>query len=136
SAAGAPLPRHRPLRAAVAWGYQLLGEEEQSLLRRLSVFSGGCTLEAAEAVAGRDVLDPLASLVDKSLVTFSGRYHLLETVRQYAAERLAERGETEDARARHLDHFLQLPEAAEPHIFGGDGSGDGADRLEGARATT
>jgi non-specific serine/threonine protein kinase len=125
----AALPRHRTLKAAVDWGYQLLHDEEQALLRRLSVFAGGFTLEAAEAVAGRDVLDPLANLVDKSLVVFAGRYRLLETVRQYAAERLAERGETDEARARHLDHFVALAEAAAPHIFGGDGR-EWVDRLE------
>ena len=126
------LPRHRTLKAAVDWGYQLLTDEEQALLRRLSVFAGGCTLEAAEAVAGRDVLDPLANLVDKSLVVFSqgSRYRLLETVRQYATERLAERGETEEARARHLDYFVQLAETAEPHIFGGDGDRGWIDRLQ------
>jgi tetratricopeptide (TPR) repeat protein len=124
------LPRHRTLKAAVDWGYQLLTDEEQALLCRLSVFAGGCTLEAAEAVAGRDVLDPLANLVDKSLVVFSGRYRLLETVRQYAAERLSERGETDDARARHLAYFVALAEAAEPHIFGGDSDRGWIDRLD------
>ncbi len=124
------LPRHRTLKAAVDWSYQLLTEEEQGLLCRLSVFAGGCTLEAAEAVAGRDVLDPLANLVDKSLVVFSGHYRLLETVRQYAAERLAERGETDLARARHLDHYVQLAEATEPHIFGGEAGGTFIHRLE------
>ncbi len=124
------LPRHRTLKAAVDWGYQLLSDEEQALLRRLSVFAGGCTLEAAEAVAGRDVLDLLANLVDKSLVVFSDRYRLLETVRQYAAERLAERGETDEARARHLDYFVKLGEEAEPHNFGGDGDRAWINRLE------
>jgi non-specific serine/threonine protein kinase len=72
----------------------------------------------------------LANLVDKSLVSFAGRYRLLETVRQYAAERLDERGETEDVRARHLDHFLRLAEAAEPHIFGGENDRVWIDLLE------
>jgi non-specific serine/threonine protein kinase len=136
------LPRHRTLKAAVDWGYQLLTDDEQALLRRVSVFAGGFSLEAAEAVAGGDVLDTLANLVDKSLVSFhdgvvapgqppqEGRYRLLETVREYAAERLAERGETEDARARHLDHFLRLTEAAEPHIFGGESDRALIGRLE------
>jgi non-specific serine/threonine protein kinase len=124
------LPRHRTLKAAVDWGYQLLSGEEQALLRLLSVFSGGFTLEAAEAVAGRDVLDLLESLVDKSLVAFDGRYRLLETVRQYAAELLAEHGEAEDARARHLDCFVRLGEAAAPHVFGGEGDRTWIGRLE------
>ncbi len=83
-----------------------------------------------DAVAGGDVLDPLANLVDKSLVGFSTRYRLLETVRQFAAERLAERGETDEARGRHLDHFVRLAEAAEPRIFGGDGDRAWIARLE------
>jgi tetratricopeptide (TPR) repeat protein len=117
----------------VDWGYRLLDEEEQALLRLLSVFAGGCTLESAEAVAGdaRGTLDTLANLVDKSLVVFSGgRYRLLETVRQYAAERLAERGETVEARARHLDHFVDLCRTAEPHIFAGVNGRGYLERLE------
>ncbi len=136
------LPRHRTLKAAVDWGYQLLTDEEQALLRRLSVFAGGFSLEAAEAVAGGDVLDPLTGLVDKSLVAFhdgaasgpepfAGRYRLLETVRRYAAELLDARAETEDARARHADYFVGLCREAEPRIFGGESDRVRIQRLEG-----
>jgi predicted ATPase len=100
----AALPRHRTLRATMDWSYDLLSEEEQRLLRRLSVFAGGFTLEAAESVCSGEsiqygrvsnlpLLDLLASLVDKSLVIVSERdggtrYRLLETVRQYGLEKL------------------------------------------------
>src|SRR5215813_14238809 len=111
--------RQQTLRATLDWSYALLSEAERSLLRRLSVFAGGWTLEAAEQVCngagieGRQVLDLLTSLVDKSLVAFEeredeagGRYRLLEMVRQYAAESLQESGEVEQIRTRHRDWFL------------------------------
>jgi predicted ATPase/DNA-binding XRE family transcriptional regulator len=123
------LPRHRTLRATIDWSYGLLAEPERALLRRLAVFTGGWTLEAAEAVcngegvAEGEVLDLLAHLVDKSLVILefpgdTGRYRLLETVRQYGLELLEERGETPIWRQRHASFFLTLAEEAEPKLFG------------------
>src|SRR6185436_7572454 len=98
------IARHRTLRAAIDWSFALLSEREQTLLARLSVFAGTFSLEAAEAV-GAD-LDLLTGLVDKSLVSTCGRravvrYNLLETIRQYGAERLASSGEADDVRRRH-----------------------------------
>jgi predicted ATPase len=123
------LPRHQTLGAAIDWSYNLLSEAERVMLRRLSVFAGGWTLEAAETVcAGSEVdagsiLDLMASLVDKSLViaeTQGGeaRYRPLETVRQYAWERLAESHEVTDLRRRHRDWFLEFAERAEPKLLG------------------
>jgi predicted ATPase/class 3 adenylate cyclase/DNA-binding CsgD family transcriptional regulator len=127
------LPRHQTLRALIDWSYDLLNPEEQIVFGRLSVFAGGWTLEAAEAVTPGggtgewQVLDHLAALVDKSLVQaedFHGstRYWLLETVRQYAAERLARRPrrELEETRAAHRDHYLDLVETAGTHLRGRD----------------
>ena len=123
-------PRQRTLRAALAWGYELLEESERKLLGRLSVFAGGWDLETAEAVGagggieGVEVLDLLSSLVDKSLVIVESsdgaapRYRLLETVRQYASEKLAARGEVEAVRQRHALFFLELAERAEPDLSG------------------
>src|SRR5262249_54160565 len=102
----------------------LLSEKEQALLRRLSVFAGGWTLEATEAICTAEeveasgILDLLGQLVDKSLVIAGlqdrqARYHLLETVRQYARERLTELGEEADARTRHRDWYLSFAEQAE-----------------------
>jgi predicted ATPase/DNA-binding SARP family transcriptional activator len=118
------LPRHQTLRAVVDWSWQLLDETERLLLRRLSVFSGGATPEAAETVCAFDgrpaagFIDVIASLLDKSLVTATGdrevRYGLLETVRAYAAERLAEAGEKQAVAATHAGYFLSLAERAEP----------------------
>jgi predicted ATPase/DNA-binding XRE family transcriptional regulator len=121
------LPRQQTLRALIDWSWDLLTDPERALLRRLSVFMDGWTLEAAEAVgAGQgieagDVLDVLSRLVDKSLVqveeqTGEARYHLLETVRQYAGDRLAVSGETERVRDQHLDFFVRLAETAEPKL--------------------
>ena len=109
------------------WSYELLSDDEQVLLRRVAVFAGGFTLEAAEEVcAGEGIapdrlLDLLASLVDQSLVIAEEgergvRYRLLETVRQYGLERLAEGGEEDTVRARHRDAFLALAERAAPHL--------------------
>jgi tetratricopeptide (TPR) repeat protein len=105
--------RHRTLEAAIDWSFSLLLEREQRLLARLSVFAGGCTLAAAQAVCGGDplsegeVLDLLATLVDRSLVNVDRgdagvRYRLLETVRAFAADRLEASGEAAELRARHL----------------------------------
>ncbi|MCI0645594.1 MAG: tetratricopeptide repeat protein, partial [Chloroflexi bacterium] len=115
------LPRHQTLRAALDWSYDLLSGPERALFRRLSVFAGGWALEAAEAY-GRDVLELLAQLVDKSLVVVdtqagnAARYRLLEPVRQYSREKLQEAGETEETQAAHLAFFLRLAEEAEPHL--------------------
>ncbi|MGQ0550587.1 MAG: tetratricopeptide repeat protein [Armatimonadota bacterium] len=122
------LPRHRTLRAAMDWSYDLLSDAERILVRRLSVFAGGFTLESAEAVcAGEgidpdDVLDVFTRLVDKSLVTVdrSGqtRYRQLEMIRQYARERLTAEGEADAILRRHRDFYVALVEEAEPHLHG------------------
>jgi predicted ATPase/DNA-binding CsgD family transcriptional regulator len=122
-------PRQRTLRAALEWGYELLGEGEQELFGRLSVFAGGWDLEAAEVVGAAggvssgDVLDLLGRLVDQSLVvaeteTADGtrRYRMLEPIRQYAVERLVEDGEAEETRRRHVAYFLALAEEARPML--------------------
>jgi predicted ATPase/class 3 adenylate cyclase/DNA-binding CsgD family transcriptional regulator/tetratricopeptide (TPR) repeat protein len=127
------LPRHQTLRALIDWSYDLLNPQEQVVLDRLSVFAGGWTLQAAEAVTARDgtedwqVLDQLAALAGKSLVHAdenqgSTRYRLLETVRHYAAEHLAQRAGTEldDTRAAHRDHYLDLVETADTYLRGPD----------------
>jgi predicted ATPase/DNA-binding SARP family transcriptional activator len=121
------LPRHQTLRAALDWSYQLLPGAEQTLLRRLSVFAGGWTVEAAEAIcagesiAARDVFPLLSRLVEKSLVEArprgeQGRFRLLQTPQQYSRERLLEAGESSRVQERHLYHFLGLVEAAQPHL--------------------
>jgi predicted ATPase/DNA-binding SARP family transcriptional activator len=124
----AALPRHQTLRAVVDWSWDLLDETERTVLRRFSVFSGGATPHAAEHVCTLDggaeeraaVIGVIASLVDKSLVTAAGngqvRYGLLETVRVYAAGRLAEAGEAGRAAAAHAGYFLDLAERAEPQL--------------------
>jgi non-specific serine/threonine protein kinase len=120
------LPRQQTLRTLVDWSYNLLTEPERQLLRLLAVFAGGFTLEAVEAVctdALSDVLDHLGSLVDKSLVEVDdrrdeSRYRLLETIRQYARDRLLEAGEGAPARDRHRDWVLALAEVAEPELRG------------------
>jgi predicted ATPase len=109
--------RQRTLRATIAWSYELLGADDQQLFAQLGVFRGGCTLEAAEEVAGADV-DTLQSLVDKSLIRqSSGRYWMLETIREFAAERIGK-----DVRDRHAQYFLELAEVAEPHLRAHDPS--------------
>jgi predicted ATPase/class 3 adenylate cyclase len=111
-------PRQLTLRATIAWSYDLLSHEEQRLFARLSVFAGGCTLEAAEAVADAD-LEMLQSLVDKSLVRHSNeRFSMLETIREYAVERLQDSGEAEELQRRHAEHFLALAEEAYPNLKG------------------
>lgn len=119
------LPRHRSVEASIAWSYDLLGDE-RDLLHRLSVFAGGFTLEAAEAVGTEDpaaswiVLDQLTRLVDKSLVAESdrGRYRLLEPVRQFVACRFAELGGSDAARERHAAFFRHLVAATEDEFYG------------------
>ncbi|MCW3053312.1 MAG: hypothetical protein JWN14_2482, partial [Chthonomonadales bacterium] len=148
------LPRHQTLRALIDWSYDLLTPAEQSLLQSLSVFSGGWSLDAAEAVCGAhenetsgngpsvisegapslpapslltsdQIVDLLTALVDKSLVVYEerqgeARYRLLETVRVYAGDRLAERRETAFYRRRHRDFFLALAELAHESLVGRD----------------
>ena len=124
------MPRQQTLRATVDWSYALLSEPERAVLRRLSVFAGGWTLDAAEAVAGVGVLDLpglLASLIEKSTVVADRhagamRYRLLETIRQYARERLREAGEERRTRERHLAYFLALAEQAELKLRGPEAS--------------
>jgi predicted ATPase/DNA-binding CsgD family transcriptional regulator/DNA-binding XRE family transcriptional regulator len=129
--------RHRTLRAALAWSEDLLAPPEQALFRRLGVFAGGATPDAAAAVCAdfdpsdgvlpaTAVLDALAALADASLLQPEEqpdggvRLGLLETVREYALERLAAAGEAEALRARHAAHFLALAEAAAPHLHSPD----------------
>ena len=108
--------RQQTLRATIDWSYDLLSPEEQRLFARLSVFRGGWTLDAAEAVVDAD-LDSLQSLVDKSLVRFiDERYSMLETIRDFASELLEGRGDAQELRRRHAEHFLALAEEAEPHL--------------------
>ncbi|MGW0060198.1 AfsR/SARP family transcriptional regulator [Streptosporangium sandarakinum] len=111
-------PRHRTLRAAVEWSWDLLGEDERTMAGRLTVFAGGATLEAVERVTGLpDAIDLLAGLVDKSLVEVVGdRYRMLDTIRAFCAERLAEAGEEEALRRAHGEYFLGLAESADPHL--------------------
>jgi predicted ATPase len=140
------LPRQQTLRATVDWSYSLLNGSEQSLLRRLSVFAESFDLEAAEEVCCLqdieeiDVDDLLGSLVDKSLVVTEpsggkARYRLLETIRQFAAERLVESDEVEAAAigAAHASYYLSLAELAAPHLFGRE-QGRWYDRLDADQA--
>lgn len=120
-------PRQQTLRSLIDWSYDLLSEAEKVLLCRLSVFAGGWTLEAAEKVCSGagDVLDLLTALVDRSLVVHEareggGRHQMLETVRQYARERLAEAGETVQLRERHRAFFLEVAETASANLQGPD----------------
>ena len=126
-------PRQRTLRAAIRWSYDLLVGWEQIFFTRLAVFLGGWTLEAADAIAAQaeghpdsdqDVFSILSALVDKSLVQKNEqsdgqiRFSLLETIREYALEKLEEQGEIELIRKRHSDFFLKLAEASEPALRG------------------
>ena len=121
------IPRQQTLRATIDWSYNLLSEPERALLERLSVFAGGWTLEAAEAIGtGGDVqktsvFDLLTNLVNKSLVIFNPgeeRFGMLETVRQYAREKLIARGEEDIYVGAHIGYFLQLAEEAESYQAG------------------
>jgi predicted ATPase/DNA-binding SARP family transcriptional activator/Tfp pilus assembly protein PilF len=123
------LSRQQTLKATLDWSYDLLTEREQALLRRLAVFAGGFSLEAAEAIGvdvGRevdDVFDLLSRLVAKSLVVAEqqdalARYRLLETVRQYSAAKLRDTDEETNLRAQHLDWYLAVAKRAEPHLMG------------------
>ncbi|MER6107630.1 AfsR/SARP family transcriptional regulator [Streptomyces hirsutus] len=123
-------PRQQTLRAVVDWSWDLLDDGERDVLRRLSVFAGGCDLAAAEAVCGPAVLDALGSLVDKSLVVAapSGdravgdemRYRLLETVAEYASERLDEAGQRTGAERAHLTYYRELARTTDPLLRGPD----------------
>jgi predicted ATPase len=122
--------RHRTLKGSLGWSYELLSEDEKKLFGRLSVFAGGWTLKAAEAVGagGRveeeGVLDLLSGLVEKSLVVTRGsdeglvRHRMLEPIRQYALEKLQESGEIEVVRRAHAAYFLAMAERAEPELMG------------------
>jgi predicted ATPase/class 3 adenylate cyclase len=125
------LPRQQTLRALIDWGYTLLSDAEKVLLRRLSIFSGGWTLDAAEVVCtGGDIpkdriLDSLTRLVDKSMVTTvekgnAIRYGMLETIRQYAVEKLIESVEHETLALNHALHFTRVAEEIEPRLTGAD----------------
>ncbi len=134
------LPRQRTLLATMDWSHELLSERERALFRRISAFANGFTLEAAEDVCSEDgvdsgeILDLLCRLVDKSLVLVGrrgdhARYRTLETVGQYASEKLEGSGEEEPVRSRHADFFLRLAERAEPALSGPD-QGEWMDRLD------
>lgn len=121
----AALPRQQTLEASIRWSYNLLTSDEQELLGRLSVFSGGFTLESAGAVYGADAVELLLNLVDKSLVVPEEadgevRYRLLETIRTFATERLVEAGESEVIRRRHAGFYLGLAKRAAPEVHGPD----------------
>ena len=122
------VPRHRTLKEAIEWSYQLLDDRERRLLQRLSVFAGDFTLQAAESVGtdadldAADVLDILGALVDKSLVAMretegTARFYLLETIRQYAAARLQDSGDAHRVCALHARTYMTLVADAEPHLI-------------------
>ena len=135
------LPHHQTLETTIQWSYDLLSEAEQTLLQRLSVFSGGWTLEAAEAVTSdatfipkEKVLDLLSQLINKSLVTMEwqveedeARYTMLQTIHDFARRKLSETGGMEQMRTRHFDYFFSL--AQDARLFG-DEKGRWLDRLE------
>ncbi|WP_426569649.1 AfsR/SARP family transcriptional regulator [Streptomyces canus] len=118
------LPRQQTLRAVVDWSWDLLDEDEREVLGRLSVFARGCDLAAAEAVCGPAAFDALGSLVDKSLVVAAPapegamRYRLLETVAEYAGERLDESGGRPSAERAHLTYYRELARTTEPSLRG------------------
>src|SRR5579871_184846 len=134
------LPRQQTLQATLDWSYELLSKQEQLLLARLSVFAGGWSLEAAEAVCSEegieapDILDLLISLVEKSL-SLAGeregksRYRMLETIQDYGLQRLQESGQEKLWRTRHLQFFLMLAEEAEPKLTGAE-QGEWLQRLQ------
>ena len=124
----ATAPRHQTLRALIEWSYDLCSPEEQVLWARMSVFDGGADLAAVESVCdepGGSIPEALAGLVDKSVLTVTEiegtvRYRMLETLREYGAERLAERSETDVVRNRHLDYFLAVAQESRAAWFGPD----------------
>ena len=134
------LPRQRTLRALIDWSYDLLSDAEKAMLRRVSIFSGGWTLQAAEAICTdrecdvTQVLDLLESLLNKNLISAQEhdgdtRYGLLETVRHHAQDQLRESGEEAETQRRHLGYFLAFAEKAEPQLAGAE-QGAWLDRLE------
>jgi predicted ATPase/DNA-binding SARP family transcriptional activator len=120
------LAHHRTLRAVVDWSWELLTDAERTVLRRLAVFSGGASLDAAEQVCGGDsverkeVLELLTALTEKSLLRTdpdsAPRYRMLDTIKEYARDRLAEAGESDQVRHAHLEYFTGLAETADPHL--------------------
>jgi predicted ATPase len=112
-------PRQQTLRATIEWSYELLASGEQGLFTRLAVFRDGCTLDSAEEIGDADI-DTLESLVDKSLVRVreGDRFWMLETIREYAAERLEATGDAETMRRRHAEYFCSVAEAADMEIWG------------------
>jgi predicted ATPase/class 3 adenylate cyclase len=135
------VPRHQTLRQTIDWSHDLLAEDERAVFRRLAAFVGGCSLEAAEAVCaddrieGYEVLDVLSRLVDKSLLVADtggeeARYRQLETIRQYARDRLLESGEAEATLRRHRDWFLAVVAKAAPEFFRGVESAAWLERLD------
>jgi predicted ATPase/DNA-binding SARP family transcriptional activator len=120
------LPRHRTLRAVIDWSWELLTDAERMVLRRLSAFTGGASLEAAERVCAGDAVEPeqvlelLTALTEKSLVVAEGdrspRYRMLGTIKEYAEQRLAEAAEADLTRRAHVAYFTELAETAEPHL--------------------
>jgi predicted ATPase/DNA-binding XRE family transcriptional regulator len=122
------LPRHQTIQATIDWSYDLLPIKERTLFQRLSVFVNGWTLEAAESICSDDyikagaILEMFTQLINKSLVIVAEiqretRYHMLETIRQYANGKLVESGEKDNFRDRHLEYFLTLTETAAPHLI-------------------
>jgi predicted ATPase/class 3 adenylate cyclase/Flp pilus assembly protein TadD len=135
------VPRHQTLRQTIDWSHDLLADDERAVLRRVAVFVGSCSLDAAEAICSGEpvephaVLDILSRLVDKSLLiaeteATEARYRQLETIRQYARDRLLESGETTAALRRHRDWFLAMVASAEPDFFRGAESGESLERLD------
>jgi predicted ATPase/class 3 adenylate cyclase len=135
------VPRHQTLRQTIDWSHDLLADDERAVFRRLAVFVGGFALEAAEAVCVGElvedwaVLDLVTRLVDKSLLVADtegteARYRQLETVRQYARDRLLESGEAKETLRRHRDWFLAMVARAEPEFFRGAESADWLRRLD------
>ena len=129
------MPRHQTIRATIDWSYDLLTEPEQSLFRRLSIFAGGFTFESAEFVAAGGMISPshvmdlLGQLINKSLVTVNSalsdsaagtRYGFLETIREYARNKLEEAGETGKVKVRHLEFFSAFTRQAELGIYSVD----------------
>ncbi len=144
---GRDLPaRQRTMRDAIAWSYELLSHEGQALFRRLAVFVGGCSIEAAEAVgattdeSGIGVLDALSALVNASLLrreagpdgagVFSPRFGMLETIREYGLEQLTASGEAAAIQRRHTAWYLALAERAAPELYGGPNQLPWLNRLE------
>ncbi|MQY09490.1 ATP-binding protein [Actinomadura macrotermitis] len=116
------VPRHKTLRAVVEWSWGLLDDDEQTLARRLTVFNGGFTLDAADRVCGVDDAEDLVlELADKSLLQSDGtRYRMLETIRAFCAERLEEAGERAELERAHAEHFLDLARTADPLLRGSE----------------